>query len=45
MSWLVSNVFLTNELLKEIDEEAKEEGTDRSALIQAVLKKYIDAKR
>ena len=31
------NVFLKDELLDEINEEAKEEKTNRSALIQAAL--------
>ena len=39
------NVFLKDELLDEINEEAKEEGTNRSALIQTALEKYIEAKR
>ena len=39
------NVFLKDELLDEINEEAKDEGTNRSALIQTALKKYIEAKR
>lgn len=39
------NVFLRDELLEEINEEVKEEGTNRSALIQAALEKYIEAKR
>jgi metal-responsive CopG/Arc/MetJ family transcriptional regulator len=39
------NVFLTDELLEEINEEAKEERTNRSALIQTALEKYIEAKR
>jgi metal-responsive CopG/Arc/MetJ family transcriptional regulator len=39
------NVFLKDELLDEINEEAKEEGTNRSALIQAALEKYIENKR
>jgi metal-responsive CopG/Arc/MetJ family transcriptional regulator len=39
------NVFLKDKLLDEITEEAKEEGTNRSALIQAALEKYIEAKR
>jgi metal-responsive CopG/Arc/MetJ family transcriptional regulator len=39
------NVFLKDELLDEINEEAKEEGMKRSALIQTALKKYIEAKR
>jgi metal-responsive CopG/Arc/MetJ family transcriptional regulator len=39
------NVFLSDQLLKEIDQEAKEEGTNRTALIQTALEKYIEAKR
>lgn len=39
------NVFLKDKLLDEINEEAKEEGTNRSALIQAALEKYIEDKR
>ena len=39
------NVFLKDKLLDEINEEAKEEGTNRSALIQTALEKYIEAKR
>ncbi len=39
------NVFLKDELLDEINEEAKEEGTNRSALIQTALEKYIETKR
>ena len=39
------NVFLTDELLERINEEAKEEKTTRSALIQTALEKYIEAKR
>ena len=39
------NVFLKDELLDEINDEAKEEGTNRSALIQTALEKYIEAKR
>ena len=39
------NVFLKDELLDEINEEAKGEGTNRSALIQTALEKYIEAKR
>ena len=39
------NVFLTDELLEQIDEEAKEEKTTRSALIQTALDKYVEAKR
>ena len=39
------NVFLKDELLEEINEEAKEEGTNRSALIQTALEKYLEGKR
>jgi metal-responsive CopG/Arc/MetJ family transcriptional regulator len=39
------NVFLKDELLNEINEEAKEEGTNRSALIQTALEKYLEGKR
>ena len=39
------NVFLSDQLLKEIDQEAKEEGTNRTALIRTALKKYIEGKR
>lgn len=39
------NVFLSDRLLDEINQQVKEEGTNRSALIQAVMEKYIDAKR
>jgi len=39
------NVFLKDKLLDEINEEAKEEKTNRSALIQTALEKYIEAKR
>jgi len=39
------NVFLKNKLLEEINEEAKEEKTNRSAFIQAALEKCIEAKR
>ena len=39
------NVFLKDELLDEINEEAKEEGTNRSALIQTALENYIEGKR
>jgi metal-responsive CopG/Arc/MetJ family transcriptional regulator len=39
------NVFLDNKLLRRIDLEAKEEGTNRSTLIQTALEKYIDSKR
>ena len=39
------NVFLEDKLLEEINEEAKEEGTNRSALIQTALENYIEGKR
>jgi metal-responsive CopG/Arc/MetJ family transcriptional regulator len=39
------NVFLNDELLDEINEEVEEEGTNRSALIQTALQKYIEGKR
>jgi metal-responsive CopG/Arc/MetJ family transcriptional regulator len=39
------NVFLTDELLERINEEAKEEKTTRSALIQTALENYIEAQR
>jgi metal-responsive CopG/Arc/MetJ family transcriptional regulator len=39
------NVFLKDKLLDEINEEAKEEKINRSALIQTALEKYIEAKR
>ncbi len=39
------NVFLKDELLDEINEEAKGEGANRSALIQTALEEYLEAKR
>ncbi|HZA53047.1 MAG TPA: ribbon-helix-helix protein, CopG family [Candidatus Udaeobacter sp.] len=39
------NVFLKDELLEQINREAEAEETNRSALIQAALEKYIEAKR
>ena len=39
------NVFLKDKLLEEINEEAKEEKTNRSAFIQTALEKYIEGKR
>jgi metal-responsive CopG/Arc/MetJ family transcriptional regulator len=39
------NVFLKDDLLNQINEEAKEEGTNRSALIQSALETYIERKR
>jgi metal-responsive CopG/Arc/MetJ family transcriptional regulator len=38
------NVFLKDKLLDAINKEAKEEGTNRSALIQTALENYIEAK-
>jgi metal-responsive CopG/Arc/MetJ family transcriptional regulator len=39
------NVFLSDQLLDEINRQAKKEGTTRSALIQAAVEKYIEGKR
>lgn len=39
------NVFLKDKLLDEINEEAKKEGTNCSALIQVAVENYIEAKR
>lgn len=39
------NVFLSDQLLEEINQQAKEEGSNRSALIRTAVEKYIDAKR
>ena len=39
------NVFLKDELLNEINSEAKNEGTNRSSLIQSALEKYLASKR
>ena len=39
------NVFLKDELLDEINEEAKDEGTNRSSLIQTALEEYLHTKR
>lgn len=39
------NVFLKDALLDEINEEAKDEGTNRSSLIQTALEEYLQAKR
>jgi len=39
------NVFLNAELLDEINKEAKREGTNRSALIQTALEKYVEGKQ
>jgi metal-responsive CopG/Arc/MetJ family transcriptional regulator len=39
------NVFLSDHLLDEIKQQAKEEGSNRNALIRAAVEKYIEAKR
>ena len=39
------NVFLKDRLLDQINEEAKAEGTNRSALIQSALETYIEGRR
>ena len=39
------NVYIRDELLDAINREAKGEKTNRSALIQAALEKYIEPKR
>jgi metal-responsive CopG/Arc/MetJ family transcriptional regulator len=39
------NVFLKDELLDEINEEVKDEGTSRSALIQEALEEYLHTKK
>ncbi len=39
------NVFLKDKLLDEIDEAAKKQGTDRSAIIEAAVEEYLQAKR
>ena len=39
------NVFLKDELLDEINREARAEKTNRSAFIQTALEKYIEGKR
>ena len=39
------NVFLKNKLLDGINVEAKKEGTNRNAVIQAALEKYIEGKQ
>ena len=39
------NVFLKDKLLDEINQQAKEEGTNRSAFIQTALAKYLEGKR
>ena len=35
------NVFMTDELLKEVDAEAEQEGTNRSALLQKAAEAYL----
>ncbi len=39
------NVFLQDDLLKAVDAEAEQAGTNRSALIQAALTQYLEAQR
>ena len=39
------NVFLSDQLLDEINQQAREEGSNRSALIRAAVENYIEAKR
>jgi metal-responsive CopG/Arc/MetJ family transcriptional regulator len=39
------NIFLSDQLLDEINQHAKEEGINRNALIQAAVEKYIELKR
>lgn len=39
------NVFLKDELLDEINEQAKDERTNRSALIQTALEEYLETRR
>ncbi len=39
------NVFLKDELLNEINEEVKDEGTNRSALIQTAVEEYLHSKK
>lgn len=39
------NVFLKDDLLDEVGREAKEEGTNRSALIQTALVEYLKEKK
>jgi metal-responsive CopG/Arc/MetJ family transcriptional regulator len=38
------NVFLQDDLLKDIDREAARSSTSRSALLQAALRNYLDAR-
>ena len=39
------SVFLGDQLLDEVNRQAKEEGINRSALIRAAVEKYIEVKR
>ncbi len=39
------SVFLKDQLLDQINEEAKDEGTNRSSLIQSALEGYLQLKR
>jgi len=39
------NVFLKDDLLKAVDAEVEQSGTNRSALIQTALKEYLEAHR
>ena len=39
------NVYLKDDLLKAVDSEAAQAGTNRSALIQAALAAYLDTRR
>jgi metal-responsive CopG/Arc/MetJ family transcriptional regulator len=39
------NIFLADKLLDLIDDQANKEGITRTALIYAVLEKYIEARR
>lgn len=39
------NVFLSDDLLKAVDKEVEQAGTNRSALIQTALREYLEAQR
>jgi hypothetical protein len=39
------NIFLTDELLNEIDAEAADSHVGRSSLVQAALRSFLDARR
>lgn len=39
------NVFLKDDLLKDIDQEAAQSSKSRSALLQAALRDYLEARR